>query len=341
MIYESPGQLRLGLLFRKYCLFVKGYSMVSQQLAKLKPLLDPESQVEHLKNKGIKFEHITENEAKNYLETHNNYFKISSYRKNFEKIPTGSSDAGKYIGLDFAALKDLAKLDMTIRYVLIHLILDVEHFSKVQLLDILVRDGTDPYAIVDKFLLNNPRIRGDIEVKRNNIYCGGIVKKYTPDFPVWAFFEIISFGNFIQFYENYAKNHGSKKYLRDVFSLKTIKDLRNACAHNNCLIFDIISKNAVHKLNYDVSIFLGKNNISRDIKNKMIQNEFIRQFCTLLYIHKKFVKSTNIAKRASDELSKIYSRFYECPYLYQHNTKLLSRFDFLRRVIHIFCMKNS
>ena len=50
-----------------------------------KPMLNLNEQINHLKNKGIKFELISEVDAKNYLKENSNYFKLTSYRKNFFK----------------------------------------------------------------------------------------------------------------------------------------------------------------------------------------------------------------------------------------------------------------
>lgn len=82
-------------------------------IKELKPKLTSEEQIKHLKEKGIKFSICTEEEAKDYLDYNNNYFKVSSFRKNYSKIPYGEN-ADKYINLEFEYLKDLAIIDMTL-----------------------------------------------------------------------------------------------------------------------------------------------------------------------------------------------------------------------------------
>lgn len=52
----------------------------------LKPMLTPSELIDHLEEKGIKFELISKEEAKKYLEDNNNYFKLVSYRKKFSEI---------------------------------------------------------------------------------------------------------------------------------------------------------------------------------------------------------------------------------------------------------------
>ena len=50
-----------------------------------KPFLSFEDQILHLKKKGITFNKVSEFDAKNYLKNNNNFFKLYSYRKNYDK----------------------------------------------------------------------------------------------------------------------------------------------------------------------------------------------------------------------------------------------------------------
>lgn len=61
-----------------------------------KPKLSLEGQIEHLKKKGVLFNIMNEESAKEYLTQHNNYFKLTAYRKNYDKHPDGENK-GKYI----------------------------------------------------------------------------------------------------------------------------------------------------------------------------------------------------------------------------------------------------
>ena len=98
-----------------------------------KPKLSLDEQIEHLKDKGILFNIMDESDAKKYLEQNNNYFKLTAYRKNYNKHPDGKYK-GKYINLEFAYLVDMAIIDMRLRYQIVHMALDIEHHAKLQLL---------------------------------------------------------------------------------------------------------------------------------------------------------------------------------------------------------------
>ena len=98
-----------------------------------KPMLNASEQINHLKDKGIKFELISEIDAENYLKGNNNYFKLTSYKKNFPKYEKGENFR-KYINLDFKMLMDLSIIDMRIRKAMLSIVLDLEHYTKLKLL---------------------------------------------------------------------------------------------------------------------------------------------------------------------------------------------------------------
>ena len=100
----------------------------------VKPMLNEREQIEHLLKNGVKFEIISEKDAEKYLKRNNNYFKLTAYRKNFEKYVTGKNK-GKYINLDFQMLIDLSIIDMRIRKSLLNIVLDLEHYTKIKLLN--------------------------------------------------------------------------------------------------------------------------------------------------------------------------------------------------------------
>lgn len=101
----------------------------------LKPMLGVDGLIAHSKEKGITFEIISEDEAKDYLGRNNNYFKLSSYRKNYTKFPAGPRK-GQYRDLDFAYLIELARIDVEVRHILLKMCLDIEHFLKVSLINV-------------------------------------------------------------------------------------------------------------------------------------------------------------------------------------------------------------
>ena len=303
-----------------------------------KPKLSVDEQIEHLKSKGVLFNIMDEEEAKNYLRRHNNYFKLTAYRKNYPKHPDGEYK-DKYIRLEFAYLVDIAIVDMKLRYQIVHMALDIEHHVKLQLLQKIDGSDEDGYQIVKDFidsLSENQRngLINEISRNENNIYCGDIINKYDPDYPIWAFVEIIPFGRVISFYEFCADRFQDKKMKNTYYQLLTCKEIRNAAAHSNCVLNDLKSGTAKHSTSNEVTNELTKiKAISKGFRNVKMSNARIQQVVTLLYVHKKLVISEGIRKNECVELAKIINRMFQNEIYYKENDVIKGTFNFLKLVI--------
>ena len=212
----------------------------------IKRWLTPCEQVEHLKSKGVRFTLVSEEWAVSYLSKNNNYFRLRSYRTGFSKVEEGPRK-GQYANLDFKMLVDLSIIDMLLRYQMLPMTLDIEHFAKVRLLERIEKAGEDGYDIVRNFLAlyDETNSKGELvnsaksEIRRGSSspYVAGILAKYPDfDFPAWVFLELTSFGSFIYFYKFCANKFDDKKMADDFYLLQSVKSLRNACAHNNCIL---------------------------------------------------------------------------------------------------------
>lgn len=131
-----------------------------------KPKLTSQELIDKMKSKGIEFNIVDEGNAKVFLSNHNNYFRVSSYRKNYDKYQKGTNK-GKYINLEFAYLVELSTIDMHLRFHIIKMCLDIEHFYKIQVLkDIENNSKEDGYSIVIEFLKREEWILDNIERKK-------------------------------------------------------------------------------------------------------------------------------------------------------------------------------
>ena len=233
-----------------------------------KPKMTSKALVDKLRDeKGVSFKYVTEDNAEKYLAQINNYLRTASYRKNYQKYLNGPSK-GKYIDLDFAYLQELSTVDMHLRNLVTKMCIDIEHDLKVLLLEELENDsGEDGYTIVDNFLSNNPYIVGKIEAASASPFTGNLINKYFTiqrvhkpqkgksenkitafDCPAWVLMELLSFGDFIHFYEYYYGLKGSMPV--DISMINLVKSLRNGCAHNNCIIADLNPGSSIAPVSY-------------------------------------------------------------------------------------------
>lgn len=311
-----------------------------------KPKLSAERLVAKMKNeKGITFEHMSEEDAVDFLKRKNNYYRLAAYRKNYDKRLNGENK-GTYIGLDFAYLVDLSIIDMYLRNMIFQMCLDVEHDLKVQLLnDITANPDEDGYDIIISFISDNEFLKEEIYKKRFSTYVGDLINKFftfethknanNKDIiddvdircPIWAFVEIISFGTFINLYDYYYDlNAPVQKQL-----LNPIKSLRNACAHNNCIINNL--RRGTTRPTRKVSQFVSSiPDIRSDARRKYLSSQPIFEFCSLLFVYDSVV-SENIKKHRYTELSSLISeRMLKHSDYYSNQQLLSSAYDFIRKI---------
>ena len=247
----------------------------------LRPMMQISEMVPYLKNKNIKFDLIKEDEAEKYLRNNNNYYNITSYKHNFEKYLIDGKFVDKYIDLDFAYLKDLAIIDHRVRLLFFKMIIDIEHYLKIRILNLIeMIDGEDGYRIVNMYLekdFNNDKfpkkIHNSIFKKVGNEYYQKIFSKYDIDkdkklenIPIWEFLEIITFGELVNFYDFFAKEYHLKKEIKNIFILREIVKLRNAVAHNSCVLCDLDKKNNEYASDYKIIDYLNSCGIGKKLE---------------------------------------------------------------------------
>ena len=301
-----------------------------------KPMLTADELIEHLHDKGVKFNVINKNDAQKYLEDNNNYFKLVSYRKNFPKYENGEN-VGKYIDLDFKMLMDLSIVDMRIRKTMLSIVLDLEHYAKIKLLSKIENSGKDGYTMVEEYIqdLRNKNeyeyLEKELDKNKTGTYCGNLVAKYDKEYPIWVFLEIIPFGRFVKFYRFVANRLQDRKMIDESYMLMDVRELRNACAHNNCIINDLRSYTSQYPANYRVLNAVAQIGVSKKVRDNKLSNTRIKQLITLLYLNKNIVNSKGVLKYQTQILQDLKNRiehhidYYDTNQLIQTNIKLLNK----------------
>lgn len=310
----------------------------NENLVLEKPMLNTEQQIEHLKKKGITFNICSEEEAYKYLRYNNNYFKLSSYRKNYDQIVGGKND-GKYLNLDFGYLRDLAIIDMKLRYTIVQLALDIEHYAKMEILRLLEDNEEDGYSIRDDFFNSISEIqlqmtKNEINRNENTTYCGDLFKRYPEKFPVWVFLEMIPFGRMVSFYKFCADRYSSNQMENNYFLLKVCKEVRNASAHSSCILNNLRMGTKKYNSRYPVMRELSKiKEISTQSRDKRMSNSRMQQIITLLYTYNKIVTSDGVKCKAKKILKELQERMIKNSIYYDKNDMIMANFKFLSIVI--------
>lgn len=141
----------------------------------MKKLLTYDQLIQHMKEKGIKFKIVSEEEAKEFLKGHNYYMKLASYRFNYSKYGADHLKRGEYQNLDFGYLKELSTIDMYLRRYVEQMCLDIEHAIKVRLIDEVTRNPHENgYEIVRSYFAEEDsdlRLLKSIRKHKSGEYC--------------------------------------------------------------------------------------------------------------------------------------------------------------------------
>lgn len=303
--------------------------------------------------KGVRFTIMDETEAAHYIKETNNYLRTASYRKNYAKYQKGAN-TGKYENLEFAYLTELSTLDMYLRNILLKMCIDVEHSLKAKLIA-TVEDNPDEdgYSIVKMFFDNNPDVILSIEKKADAIFTDKLIAKYfnlcqvfdlspyptlqtkiaAQDCPIWVLVELLSFGDTIKLVDLYNKVHKSHPVsFAKKGVLNPIKQLRNSCAHNNCLLNDM--NVGVTQPTHEISRFIASiPTIGLEERQKKLSCRPFFEIVCLIKAYNEFV-SEKVRKRGMSELKDFANnRLMRHSDYFDTNQVVKTSFDFLKKVL--------
>lgn len=300
----------------------------------MKLLKTNEELIEHMKLKGIKFDIVNEEDAKAFLLNNNYYMKLASYRENYDKVTSGKR-VGEYINLDFAYLQELSKIDMHLRYLILQMCLDIEHALKTALLkDIENNLEEDGYDIIRRFVIKYERSCQNIQNHKSSEYCRGLIEKYYPYFPAWVFVELISFGDMVKLYEFYTARYPGR--MKDGELLYSIRDLRNATAHSNCLINRL--QKGQNKPSVKIIKFVAQvNGIGTAMRTSKLSNKFLYDFTTLLYVYNEFINSSEIKKRRFQQVQEfVNGRMIKNKQYFDKNECIKTAYKFVKKIVDYY-----
>ena len=291
-----------------------------------KPKLSVAQQVVHLETKGVKFNICDKELAIDFLTNNSYLFKIKAYAKNYTK-----RDDDTYINLEFAYLKELSTIDMHLRRFILTLTLNIEHLLKTKLLRDFNEDECGGYAIIDNYLNANPKQKNYFlnYSKRDFTAKDNIINKYRADLSIWNLVEILEFKNFTNFCDFYYKKFPNQEYIKIKNMLTSVQFIRNAAAHNNCLINNL---NPIDKFRptYQIMDFLNLylRSPKKSVENKM-KNPFINNFLCSFLIFNILCKTKPMKKATVLELMSLLKRARKHKGFYESNNKLTSIYAFL------------
>lgn len=311
----------------------------------------PKELVALLKGHGVMFERCGEEEAADYLRYVNNYLRAGSYRKLYPVKHCGS-DAERYIGLDFAALVALSSIDRELRTALREIAIDVEHFARVELVRRCVEKGEDCYEIVDDYFEHLRKTGNEraIEMIRDRAstgkypdpYSGDLIAHYLNDLgglSVWALLEVVEFGRFADFWLFCARRWNDREMKDRHYLLRSVKGLRNACCHNNCIAnaFCRDAEGAGFTIHGQLANSLKENGLKNSKSRKAkLGNLRIAQIAATLYAASLYCGRDTTRARHIALMDRVRESVEETRSLFPPDGSLGAYFDFIFKMVDIW-----
>ena len=184
------------------------------------------------------------------------------------------------------------------------------------------------------------RVHESIRKKVTNEYYQKIFSKYDLDkdtkienIPIWEFLEIITFGELINFFGFFTKyyNLEDNKY---IFILREVNKLRNAVAHNSCVLCDLDKKDNLHRADTLVINYLKDCGIGKENRNTKLSNSRIRQITYTLYMFNIIVSSDGVKNNVKHDITKLfYGRIILNGKYYNNNGLLKSIYNYFDKII--------
>lgn len=270
-------------------------------------LSNTEDLIKYMKQQGIKFDIFKEEDTKIFLNECTYYKKVSCYKKNFMTYKVEGRML--YADLDFAYLKEISSIDADLRSIILSISLNVEHAVKVWIINKCLECQFDGFDIAEKFFRKYPVVKDNILKYMHNSYCEELIFAHKNRMPIWVIVETISFGDLCLLYKFMVDNNyfgdKTKAEIRDSVSiLYSVHNIRNAAAHNHCLLKDLRYSANVSEVVHKISQYVANvDTISRDQRQKALRTKFYYDFTCLLYAIDYFMKSDKMKTKAKNSLN--------------------------------------
>lgn len=122
-----------------------------------------------------------------------------------------------------------------------------------------------------------------------------------------------------------------------MYILRDIVKLRNAVAHNTCVLSELNKKDNTYPTSYKIIQYLKKCNIGKETRNNKLSNSRIKQITYTLYIFNEIVTSKGIKKNISNDLNKLFfNRIILHKEYYNNNELLKSVYLYFKKIIEFY-----
>ena len=144
----------------------------------------------------------------------------------------------------------------------------------------------------------------------------------------------ISFGELVNFYEFFSKEYNLENELKNIFILREVVKLRNAVAHNSCVLSELDKKDNLHRADTLVINYLIESGVGKETRSNKLSNSRIRQMTYALYMFNEIVTSKGIKKNVTEDINELFfGRIIHHKEYYNNNELLKSVYLYFKKII--------
>ncbi len=286
---------------------------------------------------GITFNLKSEEEAAVFLAKHNYFFRLKQYADFGEK-----TKSGKFTNVDFGQMVELSTVDMFLRKLILKMTLDFEHYLKVKIInDSQENPSDDGYAVVESFLETHNRVRHLIENLNNssNFYNRQVFDKYKEKTSVWSIVEMLGFSDFIDFYAHYYQFFHLKCEYTPHFD--SVRRLRNAAAHNTCMISNLKPQNWFKSdIEINFELLGAKLEVGNGVISSCLKVPVLNDFAVMLSNYVKLISSPKIKEKTLEEMQEFFNgRMILHKDYFENVNEIKNAYHFAKDVLDYYCKK--
>ena len=286
---------------------------------------------------GITFNLKSEEEAAVFLAKHNYFFRLKQYADFGEK-----AKSGKFTNVDFGQMVELSTVDMFLRKLILKMTLDFEHYLKVKIInDSQENPADDGYAVVESFLETHNRVRHLIENLNNssNFYNRQVFDKYKEKTSVWSIVEMLGFSDFIDFYAHYYQFFHLKCEYTPHFD--SVRRLRNAAAHNTCMISNLKPQNWFKSdIEINFELLGAKLEVGNGVISSCLKVPVLNDFAVMLSNYVKLISSPKIKEKTLEEMQEFFNgRMILHKDYFENVNEIKNAYHFAKDVLDYYCKK--
>lgn len=286
---------------------------------------------------GITFNLKSEEEAAVFLAKHNYFFRLKQYADFGEK-----TKSGKFTNVDFGQMVELSTVDMFLRKLILKMTLDFEHYLKVKIInDSQENPADDGYSVVENFLETHNRVRHLIENLNNstNFYNRQVFDKYKEKTSVWSIVEMLGFSDFIDFYAHYYQYFHLKCEYTPHFD--SVRRLRNAAAHNTCMISNLKPQNWFKSdIEINFELLGAKLEVGNGVISSCLKVPVLNDFAVMLSNYVKLISSPKIKEKTLEEMQEFFNgRMILHKDYFENVNEIKNAYHFAKDVLDYYCKK--